>query len=132
MKRSGLFITVLLSLFIFQSMWNVAAAFCVHESEASELSVRHFGHHFDEKKHHQLQNKSDQTSKITQYLDQLNDDDHSDHLPSLAHVSLVNHATEVDIAVSVFNIEDQFLDWNSLYKSPQLFLPKLPPITAPL
>ncbi len=45
MKRSGILITLLLSLFMFQSLWNVAAAFCVHENTTASSGLSHFGHH---------------------------------------------------------------------------------------
>jgi hypothetical protein len=37
--------SVLFSLLIFQSLWNVAAAFCVHKNQ--EKALQHFGHHAD-------------------------------------------------------------------------------------
>lgn len=51
--RSAVWITFLVALFTFQSIWNVAAAFCVHESVSSthnenqtnQVSTKHFGHH---------------------------------------------------------------------------------------
>lgn len=45
-KKSNIFITFMLSLFIFQSLWNVAAAFCVHETLSTHsTTLPHFGHH---------------------------------------------------------------------------------------
>ncbi|MEX8136605.1 cation transporter, partial [Acinetobacter nosocomialis] len=43
MPRSALFMSVLFCLLIFQSLWNVAAAFCAHENQ--EKALHHFGHH---------------------------------------------------------------------------------------
>lgn len=44
--RSSTWITMLIALFMFQSVWNVAAAFCVHEKlgQNNQPSM-HFGHH---------------------------------------------------------------------------------------
>ena len=117
---------------MFQSVWNVAAAFCLHKSEVNEVTISHFGHHFDEHEDHISKEKSQSTFKFLQYLDQMSDDDHSDHLPSLAHVYLSEHDAEINLKVSILSIEDKYLDWNSLYQSPHLYLPKLPPIVTPL
>ncbi|MFC6053412.1 cation efflux protein, CzcI-like [Acinetobacter portensis] len=132
MKRSRIFITVLLSLFMFQSIWNVAAAFCVHESDVNRVTTSHFGHHSNKSSHEQHQSDNQKTSKFIQYLEQVENDDHSDHLPSLAHAFLVEHSSEINWNVSTYYIEDKFLDWSSLYQSPHLYLPKLPPIYTPL
>ena len=44
MRHSSIFMTVLLSLFIFQSIWNVAAAYCAHEQMIEPLTITtHFG-----------------------------------------------------------------------------------------
>lgn len=45
MMRSTTWITVLVGLFMFQSFWNVAAAFCVHEQQPQSQQSYHFGHH---------------------------------------------------------------------------------------
>ncbi|EPS1342658.1 cation efflux protein, CzcI-like, partial [Acinetobacter baumannii] len=37
MPRSALFMSVLFCLLIFQSLWNVAAAFCAHENQEKAL-----------------------------------------------------------------------------------------------
>lgn len=132
MKHSRLFITVLLSLFMFQSIWNVAAAFCVHDREVTTVVAPHFGHHSDEKTHAKLQTKNLEEAKFIQYLDQISSDDHSDHLPSMANVFLVEFFTTAHPQFFSDYLDDRFLDWNSLYQSPHLYLPKLPPINTPL
>ena len=48
MQRSAVFMTLLLSLFMFQSFWNVAAAFCAHEQPSEYSTLTHFGHHVPE------------------------------------------------------------------------------------
>lgn len=51
MKRRPALIFLMLSMFMFQSLWNVAAAFCTHEirlntdSHSAKSVKQHFGHH---------------------------------------------------------------------------------------
>lgn len=132
MKRSGLLITVLLSLFMFQSVWNVAAAFCLHQSEPNAEVINHFGHHLDEKSLQVEKVKQQSTLKFIQYLEQIDHDDHRDHLPSLAHVFLSEHDAEVHLDVSIWSIGDQYSKWENTYKSPHLNTLKQPPILTPL
>lgn len=67
--RSTTWISVLVALFMFQSLWNVAAAFCVHEEQKAQVVTQqsfHFGHHqttlcvSDDKAHQQI-NVNDHT-----------------------------------------------------------------------
>ena len=138
MKRSSLFITVLLSLFIFQSVWNVAAAFCIHEGVKSSVSVEHFGHHSDEQKHHQKntsigQNIDEvQSSKFIQYLEQMDQDDHSDHLPSFAHIVLNHTNIKVENFPQLNHLKVFNSDWKNFYRSPYLNFPDPPPVLSPL
>jgi len=149
-KRSGIFISVLLSLFMFQSLWNVAAAFCDHEnitSSSQGLIRQHFGHHNAPNcKQDQLQHQQGLIG-VTDVLDhvssqqqniQLNDflshleDDHSDHLPSFAHYIVVDTQQQATQPKFVAYPESTFSDWDNLYQSPHLFAPNPPPISSPL
>lgn len=156
MKRSGIFITILLSLFMFQSLWNVAAAFCDHESTMNKnkvniqrIVVGHFGHHVavncaqDQKQHanqmpifdghgsksvvHDDQNNN----KLNDFLSHL-DDDHSDHLPSFAHFMVADIQQSTEYPPFTAYPFSTFSDWKNLYQSPHLFLNNPPPIYSPL
>jgi len=80
--------SVLFCLLIFQSLWNVAAAFCAHENQ--EKALHHFGHHaalsYEASQH-------SHTEKIevegTMHKAPLSLSDHHDHLPSCFHVVIV-------------------------------------------
>lgn len=138
MKRSGFFITVILSLFMFQSLWNVAAAFCGHENlkiTPIQNVQSHFGHHVA------LHCETDVSHKKTAvYADSqlstdfLNNfqDDHRDHLPSFAHFIVADVQQQADQPKSVAYFDSAFIDWENLYQSPHLFLQNPPPISAPL
>ena len=126
MKRSRLWITVLLSLFIFQSTWNVAAAYCVHES-VTEPSVRHFGHHagVDEA-------TLKQSHKIFKYFDQLSENDHDDHLPSMLYIHSHPNLVEVEHTKIDFRQKTVYIDIHNFYQAPYLNSPKPPPTYIPL
>lgn len=148
-KRSGIFIGILLSLFMFQSLWNVAAAFCTHENrkDVPTLGLKHFGHHValscqkddqHDLEHADLQktnnNKQllwDQTISSTSF-DQNLKDDHRDHLPSFSHFMVIDVQQEADKPHFSINLRTLFMDWNNLYQSPHLFLPNPPPVYSPL
>ena len=145
MKRSGILITVLLSLFMFQSVWNVAAAFCGHESTiaSNQFISTHFGHHValhctqDQQQHtfasveqnHSLAQTHDVNQ--TDFLNHLSDD-HSDHLPSFAHFIVADVQQQSEQPKFRVNPESKFMDWHNLYRSPHLILPNPPPALSPL
>lgn len=87
----------MLSLFIFQSLWNVAAAFCVHETLSTHsTTLPHFGHH-GAVRCEQNQTTTHTQMQALQEKMQLSSvfatDDHRDHLPSFAHFYLERCAT---------------------------------------
>ena len=133
-KRSHVFITLLLSLFMFQSLWNVAAAFCVHEESKSVSVMPHFGHHVTascESKSHGMAKKSTTQPTSSFDLADFTQDDHSDHLPSFSPVmaavqahTLAPHQTSMQVL--------RHYDWHNLYQSPDLFTANPPPVFAPL
>ena len=152
MARPGIFITVLLSLFMFQSLWNVAAAFCDHENtqnQPQQFIISHFGHHIaldcaQDRNQHQkkssaldgYQSKSlihdhQNNLQMDEFLNHLGDD-HSDHLPSFAHFIVVDVQQQALKPKFIAYPETSFTDWSDQYQSPYLFLPKPPPVSTPL
>lgn len=156
MKKLPL-ILIMMSLFIFQSAWNVAAAFCQHESvDFSQVHETHFGHHqvLDECLSHEDQSHSDlshtaqshshdgvKPSNDTQNKfsenqlseNQLNlSQDHHDHLPSMGHLLIQDTRAEI-VQSNAFQMSrtPQFV-WNNLYQSPDLGAITPPPLSSPL
>lgn len=129
-KRSGLFMTVLLSLFIFQGIWNIAAAFCLHENSVTLPSTPHFGHHVLTEQHKKSQHTQHPSMmQLEQYLGQM--DQHSDHLAMVnyLHVASPEHALD---QAQVFKLMQQvFWHPDDLYQSPDLNL-LIPPPVYPL
>lgn len=138
MKRSGIFITVILSLFMFQSLWNVAAAFCGHENlkiTHIQNAQSHFGHHValhcESDASHQKTAVYTDSQLSSDFLNNFQDD-HRDHLPSFAHFIVVDIQQQTDQPKSMAYLGSAFIDWENLYQSPHLFLQNPPPISAPL
>lgn len=138
MKRSRIFITVLFSLFIFQSLWNVAAAFCIHENSQTSQNSSHFGHHISVNIHSHESNSTADSTKDTsndhsqnQYP-QIQLDDHTDHLPSFAHFMLLEFRNEMSQIISVYSHKKPYFDWHNLYQSPFLAFLTPPPNLTPL
>ena len=133
--RSSTWITVLVGLFMFQSFWNVAAAFCVHEQQPSLQQSYHFGHHQntlctsdqgqnnDDHQQAEIQKASSNDLKIGE--------DHQDHLPSMTHLLVQNE--KFDVVHPNFEIEanPQFY-WKNGYQPPDLLLQSPPPEFSPL
>lgn len=120
----------MISLFMFQSAWNVAAAFCGHEEHLDHGS--HFGHHSillscqDEHDTHQPV-ESDTSLDAT-----LNLQDHHDHLPSFSHILMIDARTELYQPQKI-NLDHQPLySWINLYQSPDLAALTPPPLSTPL
>ena len=97
--RSTTWISVLVALFMFQSLWNVAAAFCVHEEQKAQVVTQqsfHFGHHqttlcvSDDKAHQQI-SVDDHTQTANDQFEL--GEDHQDHLPSMAHLIIPKEKT---------------------------------------
>ena len=141
MKKLPL-ILIMMSLFIFQSAWNVAAAFCQHESvDFSQVYESHFGHHQvleeclshtdQSHSHDQAKQSNDTQNKLSE--NQLNlSQDHQDHLPSMSH--LLMQAEQVGILQSTtFHVDrEPHFFWNNLYQSPDLGAITPPPLSSPL
>lgn len=146
----------MISLFIFQSLWNVAAAFCLHDEQAGQLQRTHFGHHqptlcsIDQVSDHEVNqipshssldadiNQQDMGNEITSFKTVSASDtqslkliDHQDHLPSMSSIimqQLPIHASRLDHALTLLH---QFY-WSNAYQSPQLTGPTPPPEFSPL
>lgn len=121
--RSISWITLLVSLFIFQSLWNVAAAFCLHE-DISSLSVQtsHFGHHQTK-----LCAKTTHQNTSTVLLAE----DHQDHLPSMTYIILQKEKILVDPLHLEIKETHQF-NWQNHYQPPDLSQHRPPPEYTPL
>lgn len=126
MKQRSILMTVMMSLFMFQSLWNVAAAFCQHESSVNHGT--HFGHH------QSLTSCADehQTEIHTASDTAKNLQDHHDHLPSLSHILIIEIQKEL-IQPQQFNLSPEPLYvWLNLYQSPDLTAITPPPLAIPL
>ena len=122
----------MLSLFIFQSLWNVAAAFCVHETLSTHsTTLPHFGHHGAVRceqnqttKHTQMQALQEKMKLSSVFAT----DDHRDHLPSFAHF-ILSHVQQ-SANEPLFSAYVPRLEY--LYQSPHLSRANPPPVLTPL
>ena len=117
--------TVLLSLFIFQSIWNVAAAYCAHEQTIEPLTITtHFGHHDIDKS-----SKNQDAFAITeQDSDPVLTVNHHDHLPSCFHVVIVEAQEKIVSPLIQSSEPKQQYYWSNSYKSPHISKQDPPPI----
>ena len=138
--RSTTWITVLVGLFMFQSLWNVAAAFCVHEEPAQVQQSYHFGHHQNtlcvSSESHSQHSSLNATELTGQHLKTaINEiqigEDHQDHLPSMTHLIVQNHQSIIFNLHQAFEHSPKF-DWKNFYQTPDLLLQTPPPVFAPL
>lgn len=140
MNASGRFITLLLFLFMFQSVWNVAAAFCGHEAQmksSSAVLLQHFGHHMTMNCHERNQTGLKENNKITGYsaisnLSENLKNDHRDHLPSFAYFIVDEVQQHTQDVVFSNALSSSFIDWINFYQSPDLYLNHPPPVLTPL
>ena len=139
MQRVGVFVTLLACLFMFQSVWNVAAAFCNHERILSTVISKqhpikeHFGHHVIAAEHwqqHTSQGKN-QPSEIKNAL-QEDRQDHSDHLPSFAPVLLEVDRQKALVPEYIGHTVLARFYWSNSYQSPDLYQLNPPPVLTPL
>lgn len=138
--RSTTWISVLVALFMFQSLWNVAAAFCVHEEQKAQVVTQqgfHFGHHqttlcvSDDKAHQQI-SVDDHTQTANDQFE-LGEDhqDHQDHLPSMAHLIIPKEKNyQLPLALELRE-RPQFF-WHNAYQAPDLLGQHPPPELSPL
>ncbi len=119
-QRSAVFMTLLLSLFMFQSFWNVAAAFCAHEQSTEYRTLNHFGHHIPENL-----DASDLPMPLSLQ-------DHHDHLPSCFHVVVTEAQQQLNEPILRTHEIEQKYYWSNLYQSPHLSQLTPPPVFTPL
>ncbi|WP_155757913.1 cation efflux protein, CzcI-like [Acinetobacter rudis] len=138
MRKSRIFLISLLSLFMFQAIWNVAAGFCLHEKNTQNVSIQHFGHHQSKmcEAPSTQQNKQSVQADLTQSNNSNNIsgflDDHHDHLPSFAHFIVVEPSTDSIRPNAGYDTHLGNVVWNNLYKSPLLVSQNPPPEYASL
>lgn len=132
MIRSLLQICFLLGLFMFQSTWNIAAAFCDHSSNTISLTQQtHFGHHVTSERcqvSHDVFAHGELEKNQQKYV--LNLQDHHDHLPIIQHILIID-TQAVLVLPQHFQLYHQApYFWSNLYQSPYLgqFVPP-PPLT---
>ncbi|WP_025470506.1 cation efflux protein, CzcI-like [Acinetobacter lactucae] len=132
MPRSAIFMSILFSLLIFQSLWNVAAAFCTHENQ--EKALHHFGHHTAlnvyQASFHAHSEQSDM--KNTSHKAPLNLQDHHDHLPTCFHIVMTEVEKQAQAPVVHVHELSQIYHWSNSYQSPHLGTLKPPPVLTPL
>lgn len=116
---------------MFQSIWNVAAAFCTHEKSNTTLTMQHFGHHISSDTDH-IESKSASFSEHSNISKQNQFDDHTDHLPSFAQFMLLDSNSSVTEHASAFSKVKPSFDWHNFYQSPYLAFLSPPPNLAPL
>ncbi|WP_205620025.1 cation efflux protein, CzcI-like [Acinetobacter sp. neg1] len=132
MRRSTIFITVLLSLFMFQGFWNVAAAFCAHEKSGEYSSFNHFGHHVPEKSQVSAQHAVVVDQDASDLPMPLSLQDHHDHLPSCFHVVVTEAQQQLDEPILRMHQAEQKYYWSNSYQSPHLSGLNPPPVLTPL
>ncbi|HEO1774231.1 cation efflux protein, CzcI-like [Acinetobacter baumannii] len=128
MLRSTVFMSFLFSLLIFQSFWNVAAAFCVHENQ--EKVLQHLSHHADLNVYQSL-NQSDieQIDDLKNaYDDPLSLQGHHDHSPSCFHVFMTENEKQAQEPVVRVHELSQVYYWSNSYQSPLLGSLNPPPV----
>ncbi|WP_369027681.1 cation efflux protein, CzcI-like [Acinetobacter baumannii] len=132
MPRSTVFMSVLFSLLIFQSLWNVAAAFCVHKNQ--EKALQHFGHHADLNVYQSSDHMQTEHVGIVENSENapLSWQDHHDHLPSCFHVVMTEVAKQAQTPVLHVHELSQIYHWSNSYQSPHLSALKPPPVLTPL
>lgn len=124
---------------MFQSFWNVAAAFCAHERGIKNTGVEfHFGHHLasamDQHPHLLSQLKDDRhqnASDISMYLPPVFMD-HHDHLPVCLHIICADIQQHAQEPIRIGHLTESVYDWTNSYRSPHLSGLNPPPLFTPL
>lgn len=108
---------------MFQTFWNVAAAFCAHEQTTAKVAY-HFGHHvaMDDSGHSHAFKPTQSSTAIFQ--------DHHDHLPTCLHVLTTARQQQAEEPLRVGQLIQQRYRWSNSYQSPHLFNPDPPPVLA--
>lgn len=125
---------LLLSLFIFQSLWNVAAAYCGHENinTTNNSVVTHFGHHVPESSIASTHYSVVSDQEASDLPMSLNLQDHHDHLPSCFHVVVIEAQQQLDEPILRTLESEPKYHWSNSYQSPHLSGLNPPPVLTPL
>ncbi|SCD17504.1 putative component of the czc cation-efflux system (CzcI) [Acinetobacter baumannii] len=118
--------SVLFCLLIFQSLWNVAAAFCAHENQ--EKALHHFGHHAALSYEASQHSHTEKTDIAGTHKAPLNLSDHHDHLPSCFHVVMTENAQQAQEPFVRVHELSQIYYWSNSYQSPYLGSLNPPPV----
>lgn len=129
-------ITLMIAMFMFQGFWNVAAAFCVHETTAMSVQIQnHFGHHqtllcqAEQKQNSEFESLD--SAQLDSDQNQTIQDDHQDHLPSMAHLILPN-VRYLSVPQLTSQTITPIYQWNNRYQTPDLLAKNPPPKFSPL
>ncbi|UNT58092.1 cation transporter [Acinetobacter sp. ASP199] len=115
---------------MFQSLWNVAAAFCVHEEPITVNQSYHFGHHSNALCVSDTQHDRHQASEsVSKTLDL--GEDHQDHLPSMTHLILEQQQHSFIPLLFSLAVAPKYA-WRNDYRSPDLNAQTPPPEFSPL
>nr|WP_159725782.1 cation efflux protein, CzcI-like [Acinetobacter proteolyticus] len=112
--------TVLLILFIFLGIWNVAAAYCMHERPIEQMTINsHFGHHLSESTF-EKSSTSGVLLNFSNLSKSINVTDHHDHLPTCFHIALLTTVKKFDDPIfRVLKLKQKYY-WSNFYQSPYL------------
>ena len=117
---------------MFQSLWNVAAAFCGHEMVSQSKGLHHFGHHVVDTSScatpHQY--STDHTASSNSVPVSLQD--HHDHLPSCFHVVVTETQQQLLQPIPQIQQSQPQYRWLNSYQSPDLTGHHPPPVLTPL
>ncbi|AOA59459.1 hypothetical protein [Acinetobacter larvae] len=98
MKSLAIWVSILLSLLMFQSVWNMAAAFCVHQSAGqSQRHQPHFGHHSS----YNCQHTASWQQQDQQLQRMLTTDKTTDKVVDSATTDPTTHSTTNSITIDV-------------------------------
>ena len=117
---------------MFQSLWNVAAAFCGHETVSQSKGQHHFGHHVVDTSscatpHQQTAEHTASNGSVPVSLQ-----DHHDHLPSCFHVVVIEAQQQLLQPIpQIQQLQPQY-HWFNAYQSPDLTRYHPPPVLTPL
>jgi hypothetical protein len=124
MKYSKFLITILFSLFVFQSTWSTALVYCVHESPTNGGIQSHFEYEHSGKN---LQNPISLSSQFIKNLNQF-DDQHGDHLLWSSYIAIQPIFIVFDQNTTCMDCFSEYIDDKNFYQSPYLNVLKPPPL----
>ena len=117
---------------MFQSFWNVAAAFCAHEQPSEYSTLTHFGHHVPETLDVSVKHSVAVDQDASDLPMPLSLQDHHDHLPSCFHVVVIEAQQQLLQPIpQIQQLQPQY-HWFNSYQSPDLTGHHPPPVLTPL